>query len=545
MKKYIISSLLSIVICCTVSAQVNQAYMLYSLGELEGAQRLYEQSVNQSPDISNYFLGEIALKNEDQSAALAYFEKGISADAEAVYCKIGKAKIELKSDTEELEKVLKGIQKKEKKNIDVVLQVAQAFYDSGLKENALTVLSDARKINKSEPLIYIMEGDFLLGENNNKAGEAASQYEMAYGFDSQCVLAYIKYAQLYESSNSTISINTLKSGLESNPDNLLLNKCLGDVYYHHGFYKEAIVAYTKYFEDGTQSLDDMINYAASFYFVEDYDNALKIIQEVLAKVPNNRVMNRLLMYTYEKQQKYDEALVASEKLFTSDGNSSSSFLANDYIVYGDVLRESGDLDQALAQYKKAIELDATKTETLKDVASKMSKAGKYKESGELYKKYIELSEDKETEDYLLMGIAFYQGANSASKSTDEVEKNTVSELVSQAEAAFTTVIDLLPTSYQGYYWRANAKSLLDADLSQGIANSDYEKMIEVILENKSDSNVAKLIEGYRYLSIYHLYQFDIKKSTEDKVKSIDFADKVLELNGQDETALKIKEALAQ
>ena len=52
------------------------------------------------------------------------------------------------------------------------------------------------------------------------------------------------------------------------------------------------------------------------------------------------------------------------------------------------------MDQALAQYKKAIELDATKTETLKDVASKMSKAGKYKEVFDIQSRYYKEDYDE-------------------------------------------------------------------------------------------------------------------------------------------------------
>jgi len=541
--RYFICSLVSLLVCATSFAQNHSGIELFNLGELTTAKQLFEGSKGVSPDISYYYLGEIALKEGKNSEALEYFNKGINADSDAVFCSIGKVKIEQKASPKELSKELKNIQKKNKKDIAVLVQIAKAYWDVDMIADAESTLSAARSIDKNSALPYLLGGDILLKKGN--IGEAASQYEQAYTFDPSCVVAYIKNALVYETTNSTTSINTLKSGLEANPNNTLINKYLADIYYHHGFYQQAIDAYNLFFQSNNQSLADLKNYAASFYFTDNYEKALEIIQEVLAVDPNNRVMNRLLMYTFDKQKKFDKALDASEKLFAlSPDDTQTPLLANDYIVYGDILRENGDLDKAIVQYEKAIALDTDKLDVLKDIAGKLVNANRFVEAGKLFDRYIELAKETESSDYLLMGIAYYQAAVKASKDEIEKDQTKLVEYTTKAEAAFSMVIDLVPDSYQGYYWRANVKTLLDADLSKGLANDDYLKMIEVIKSNDLDSNINKLVEGYRYLSIYYLYQFDSNKKDSDKQSAKKYAEQVLELNSNDDTAQKILEVLS-
>jgi hypothetical protein len=111
--------------------------------------------------------------------------------------------------------------------------------------------------------------------------------------------------------------------------------------------------------------------------------------------------------------------------------------------------------------------------------------------------------------------------------------------------AFGKVIELAPESYQGYYRRANANTLLDLDLSKGLANSDYQKMIEILVADSEDNNQDRLVEAYRYFAIYYLYQYDASNSNDDKNQSIEYAKKVLELNPEDATATQIVEGLQQ
>lgn len=114
--KYLFSSLLSFLICISAFAQNNRGVDYFSLGEMKLAKEVFEKSANQTPDESYYFLGEIALKEGNTTAARANYEKGVASNPESKYSAIGLAKVDYKSNPKELEKVLKEIIKKNKKD---------------------------------------------------------------------------------------------------------------------------------------------------------------------------------------------------------------------------------------------------------------------------------------------------------------------------------------------------------------------------------------------------------------------------------------------
>lgn len=546
--KYLFSSLLSFFICISAFAQDNRGVDYFSLGEIKLAKDVFEKSTRQDPDKSYYYLGEIALKAGNTSEARANYEKGVAANPEAVYSAIGLTKLDMKSTPKEMDKALKDILKKNKKNVAVILEIAKAYFESGMKEDGEKALSEARKADKKSPLIYIFEGDMLTQQA--KAGEAAAQYDQAINFDPNCVLAYIKGAKVYESINPSTSTSMLKKALEINPSYAIANKYLAELSYHTGFYNQAIDSYKAYFAGGDYTIDDLTRYAASLYFTDQYAEALNAVKEGLVKEPNHRVLNRLLMYTNSKLKNYDEALAAGDKFFSLPlGNDTIKFLVDDYTAYADVLKEKGEIDRAIIEYEKAIKLDPSKISIYKDIASSLSREGKPVEAGDLYQKYIDLLGDKvEGSDYLQMGSYYYRAAGAVSKAAkegDAAAQTALNENVAKADAAFAKVMELIPESYQGYYWRANANTLLDQDLTKGLANPYYEKMIEVITGDGNGQNQNQLVEAYRYLAIYYLYQFDANKKADDKAKAKEYAEKVLELNAEDDTAKKIVEYMAQ
>ena len=63
--------------------------------------------------------------------------------------------------------------------------------------------------------------------------------------------------------------------------------------------------------------------------------------------------------------------------------------------------------------------------------------------------------------------------------------------------------------------------------------------------NDDNNNQGRLIEAYRYFSIYYLYQFDANKQVDNKNKSKEYAEKVLQLKPNDDTSMKILEVLNQ
>lgn len=251
---------------------------------------------------------------------------------------------------------LKEIQKKNKKDVTIILAIAQAYLDNGMKEKALEKLQDARKADKKSPYIYIFEGDMLAKEN--KPGDAAMQYDQAINFDANCVLAYMKGARVYEFINRKTATDMLKKVIEINPNYSIAYKALADVSYRDGFYPDAIAAYKEYFKGGDYTIEDITRYAAAEYFTQQYNEAKTLISEGLSKEPNNFVLNRLSMYTSADLKDYATAVSAGDKFFSlPKANDTIKYLKQDYLAYANSLSETGNKAKAIEQYKKLIELD--------------------------------------------------------------------------------------------------------------------------------------------------------------------------------------------
>ncbi len=536
-------------------SQVDRGIELFLLEDFDEAKNAFDQSISGNPDISYYFLGEIALRKNNTTEAGNYFEKGIQADGEALFSKIGKLKLDLKSNPEELKKNITAITKKNRKNIPLLLAAAQAYLDNNLPGEVSSTLSMARSADKKYPYIYIFEGDML--KEKGEVGNAATQYEQAINFDPKCSIAYVKNSLVYESISSTTAINTLKSGLEANPESALIRKYLARSYYRNGFYEQAIAEYDQIARSGALQSEDERNYAASLYFAGKYNEALTALNTIVSKDSSHPVINRLLMYTYDKLKNYDEVITTGEKFFSLvSGGEGINYLATDYTVLAEALMAKGQIDEAIKVYEKAVAVEPVQPVLSKEVAIKLAGTDRTADAAAFYRKYIDQSEHEDASDYLQLGIYYYRAAGKFSTKAADAEKDqsatgtnqallkdSMAQYVSKADEAFAKVIELVPDSYQGYYWRANANTLLDLDLSKGLANDDYLKMIDLLVSSRDTDNQSKLIEAYRYFAIYHLYQFDTHKQANDKNKAKEYASKVLELNPDDDTSLKIMEVL--
>lgn len=530
--KYFIGALLSFVISVSAFAQNSPGADYLSLGETKLAKEYFTKNVGQSPEESHYYLGEIAFLEGNMAEAKSQYSQSASANPELGLGAVGLAKLELKSNPKVGEDQLKEVQKKNKKNVTVLLAIAKAYFDNGMKDKALNVIAEAKKADKKNPYIYILEGDMLAKENN--PGGAAGQYDQAINFDPNCVLAYMKGAKVYEYINRKTAAELLQKAIAIRPDYKIAYKDLADLHYRDGFYPEAIAAYKEFFAGGDYTIDDITRYAASEYFTKGYAEAKKVMTQGLNREPNNFVLNRLLMYTENDTKNYEAGLAAGEKFFSLPlPSDTAKYLVSDYMSYANILSETGHKEKAIDQYKKAIELDPSKVSLFKDMATTYAKDGQYLEAAEIYKKYLEtLGEKADATDYYQLGGYYLSaGANVDSDTTLSKEeiKAKAAPFYKEADAAYAIVAERKPESYLGYYQRARTNYQLDPDSELGLAKPFYEQTITALLADPEPNNKI-LIEAYSYLSYYYYLQYDKNKKADDKASVKLYAEKVLELD---------------
>lgn len=531
--KYFVGALLSFAISVSGLAQNSPGADYLSLGETKLAKEYFTKNTAQNPEEAHFYLGEIALKDGNLAEAKAQYEQSASANSELGLGAVGLAKLELKSNAKVGDDQLKEIQKKNKKNVNVLLAIAKAYSDNGMKDKALNVIVEAKKADKKNPYIYIFEGDMLAKENN--PGGAAGQYDQAINFDPNCVLAYMKGAQVYEYINRNTAADLLKKAIEIKPDYKIAYKDIADLYYRDGFYPEAIAAYKEFFVGGDFTIDDITRYAASEYFTKGYPEAKRLINQGLTREPNNFVLNRLLMYTSNDTKDYNAGLAAGEKFFSipRSANDTVKYIVQDYMSFGNILSETGNKDRAIDQYKKAIELDPSKVSLFKDIAATCAKDGQYAEAADFFKKYIEMLGEKAdpTDYYQLGGYYLSAGANVDSDTTltKEQVKAKATPFFKEADAAYAVVAERKPESYLGYYQRARTNYQLDPESELGLAKPFYEQTVTVLLADP-EPNSKILIEAYSYLSYFYYLQFEKSKKADDKSNVKLYAEKVLELD---------------
>lgn len=544
--RYLLGSLLSFMISFPVFAQ-NPGADYLSLGELKLAKEYFTQNLGQSPAESHYYLGEIAMAEGNTNEAKTQYDKGLAADPESALNAIGVAKLQLKTNTKAAEDQLKDIQKKNKKDVQIILAIAKAYLDNGMKEKAMEKIQDARKADKKSPYIYIFEGDMLAADN--KPGDAAMQYDQAINFDSNCTLAYIKGAKVYEFINRPTAIDMMNKAIAIRPDYTIAYKYLAEINYRDGIYSEAVPAYKKFIEGGNYTTEDITRYAASQYFSKNVEEAKNIIIDGLKKDPNSFVLNRLLMYTYNDLKDYQPGVAVGEKFFSipiDPTDTVRKYLVQDYTAYGKILSETGNKQGAIAQFKKAVELKPDDAALYKSIASDMANEDLYVDAAEFLKKYIELSgEAAEAMDYYSLGQYYwYAGGNAlvdtVSMSAAEARAAAV-EIFKKADEAFAVVTERVPDSYLGYYWRARANTQLDPQTEEGLAKPYYEEAAKAIEAKGDGSNKRQLVEAYSYLAYYYYLQFEKNKKPEDKANLKSYAEKLLETSPDNPTAISLLE----
>ena len=526
MKKHVITAFFALLATVTF-AQSNFGKDYFGIGEYAKAKEYFQAQVATAPAESNYYLGEIAYAEGNKEAAMAYFEKGIAADLLYPMNYIGKGKILLSTNQKEAEVLFAATLKKAKKNAEVNVGIARAYYQAGLRTLVPVKLEIARKVAKKSPLLYIFEGDMLTAEQ--KYGEAAGKYEQAVYFDPSNTVATIKCAEVYESINPTLAVEKLKTVLAAHPDYTIANRNLGRAYNTSGMYKHAIESFVTYYGEGNCAYEDIWRLASAYYFTDQFAQSIVLLDKGLERDSMNFVLNRLRMYNAAKTKDLANGLPVATRFFSLTGN---TFIDKDYAAYATVLADAGKFTEALEQYNKVITTNAAKPETYKELATLYTKIGDYAKSGETMQKYIDMVggiDVAEGADYYSMGRSWYNAGQALRNDSTPAGLALAKDFFTKADTAFGVVSIKSPESHISYLWRGHTNAALDPNTTQGLAKPHYEKALALILKKvENGASVTSyrkdLINIYRYEAWYY---FDVAK---DKDNTILYCNKILELD---------------
>lgn len=385
----------------TVSAQ-NQGYKdgieYYKAGQYENARTILNRTLNENNTdkaLANYYLGQVALAQNDKAAAQRYFEAGLAADAENPYNYVGTGALALMNGNESKAKDdFKQAQKLAKKNADVSVQIARAYYNVDPVRYATDItkaIEKARKDSKlKEPSIYILEGDMQAAAQDY--GAAAGSYEMAITYDPSNPEGYVQYANAYFNVNKDYALDMLRKYLsEQNPNSAMVQRELAEKLFRADRWREASDLYGQYIQNPNHFPEDKARYAVLLYWGDRFPESLAIAQEILAQDPSNFLMQRVQFLDQTAMQQYQVAADNAQRFFAN--NQGANFTPKDYTTYAEALSGLGQDSLAVVQYEVAAEKFPENGDLLKDLSTVYSRAGRHDKSAEAYDRYLQTQEN--------------------------------------------------------------------------------------------------------------------------------------------------------
>ena len=483
-----------------------------------------------------YYLGNIYYGENLPDSAAYYYNKGLSVYPLNSLNSVGLSMLKMKRNLVEADQEIVNILKLKgnKKNVDLVIAIANAYLVNGLLEQATVYQEKAKQIRGKYAGVYVLLGDIYLAKKD--VGNACGSYEQAIAFHAENKEAYIKYARAYRGVNPALSIEKLGLLKEKHPSFLLVDKELADIYYTMNKFDEAAKHYEIYMHSGNSNTQDKTKCAMTLFLKQDYNKSLDIAKLGLVTSPRNPAFNRIAMYNNVALKKYDEGLKYADLLFTKSDKAEFNYF--DYTYYGQALRETKQYDLAISQYEKAYQLDTTKAELLKDIAY-MNYEKRDSLKGILFhEKYLNaLAPEKRTGDVLFtLGKIYYGYSSTIADSVDAknefvMVKDIKKNLLIKADTVFAQLSRLEPTAYRANFWRSRVNFALDPLSAKDIAKSFYEKTL-VLVEAKADAKFNPvIIECSRFLGFYYYTKNDY---TQSKV----YWNKILAINPDNAIAKK-------
>ncbi len=523
------------------------------------ARDYYQRQLKSFPnDVRVYCaLGEAYIGLQKADSAKMMYQKAFAIEPKNPTVLIGLGKTALLDGNHEAESdYFDKARRQDKKNPAVYWQIAKACYDLSKKDTITgnQYLTQGMEMNSKLAGFHMVEGDCEYYKKNY--GKAANAYERAIYFEPNSILAHRKLGEIYAAARFYPQArDEYNKCIEIDPDQIWVYKDLGDLYYSLGRYAEAEKNYKTYMSKAEVTMDDKERYALILFFDKKYEEASDMLKEVMKKNSDESVLLRIRGYIDYETGHYQEGADFMKRFFELHDPSRNLF--TDYIYYAKLLQKTGQDIKALDYYKKALEMDSTKTEILPELAKISAKNLLHDQAIYYYQKMLGKGYDKAVTNYLIGLQAYSIGQNykvrfdSLSRlqkqskipfSDSTIVRDSIRIWFQKAENAFATVTELSPDYADGYLRRGEIQSMLDPEAETDTAKNSFEKALAIYEKEGVEKNKKSIIECYKYLGSYAYLNYDRLLRTDKQQANLqkstlnDYWLKVLQLDPTDEKA---------
>lgn len=520
----------------TMSAQgYKDGVEYYKADQFENAKTILTRTLNDASTDkaeSNYYLGAIALRQGDKSAAEAHFTAGIAANPEYPFNYVGKGEIALKNGNENAaDSFFKKARDYGKKNAELLTAIARAYYNADpvkYAEDITKSIERAKKADKKDPYNLILQGD--MKADQKAAGDAAALYENAILYDPENTPAYVKYANVYFSVSPEFAINKLEELLNLQPNSALAQRELAEKYYQNDQWSKAAVAYGKYVENPNHFTEDKVRYSVLLYYGQFYNESLALANELLKNDPKNFQLQRIVFLNKAALKDFAGA-EQQAAVFFGLNDPKNKYTSNDYSSFGDVLKELGKDSLALEQYEKAVEVNPEKTDLIKQLSSAYNSMKNYEKAAQIYQKVIDGGDYKTNDLYVLAGRYMTHGATEQ----DSLKKAAA---VDNAIKYIDLTLEKVSDDYRIHQRKARIYLVQNNNKPSDASTACYETVLGLLDQDASKKDARKndYIEAYNQIAGYYI-------SIDDVAKAKEYYQKFLDLDPENEALRKYIDSL--
>lgn len=508
-------------IAFSASAQTHvEGAEYYKADQFDNAKELLLRSLNNSGTdkaVSDYYLGLIALRNNNKTEATDYFNKGIQSNNQYPYNYVGLGQIALLSgDVKGAEKNFKEAEKLVKKDPAIHIAIARAYdaADPTLYEKQINKrIENARKINLEHPDSYIFEGDRLAAKK--EWGDAAAKYEMAANYDDNATEAYVKYANLFTMVNPKYAIDMLNRLLIVNPESALGQREIANAYYNYKDYTNAATKYGEYVKNPSHFKQDEDRYAFLLFYGGQYQKGYDFATSLLKENPKNFTAQRYqFMNAAQIPAMKDQLLPMAEALYNEHNSApqTNKFAAIDFTLIADEFSRAKLIDNAIKVIQEGIAEMPENANFNKQLAMLYVDANNLTEAAKAYKGYLAKSEEPGYNDFIQQAtFSFYAGVeNKNNAEAAAANYNDAKEYAGKAAAILPD--NYKPVMIEGDILKQTAANAGEAAL---IAQPLYEKAVQLAEASADPSRYSRDLKTlYNYLGNYWLEKKDVTKAKE-------------------------------
>lgn len=309
------------------------------------------QAAHAQKDSAQFYYNSGKTKTEGRlyNAASKDFDKAIQFDASytAAYIANGNVNIEM-NRLYVATKYFNKAHELEPANVDVIKQLLTLSFNARQHSKTIELASkckDCEGVDRMLGMTYYRMEDygkavtFLLKalKTNDKDGEAA--YTLARTYleleKYKEAIAYYEKATAFQPEKSSWSYE------------------LALLYYNQNNYKSALKCFNAAISNGYKQNNDFLeNLGFCYLYTGEIDSAMKALNTVMERKPNNTVLLNDIAYAMYSTKRYEGAISFYEKLLTINPNDASSLY-----MAGMTFQKMGQKEKGQAICDKAIEMD--------------------------------------------------------------------------------------------------------------------------------------------------------------------------------------------